>query len=300
VEAIGREPGTRCLLVAHRGELVVERTFAGGGPDEPVNVKSASKSLLSALIGIAMERGELSGVETPVAELLPGAFSGAGADGKRRIELRHLLTMTAGLESTSGAQYGAWVASPDWVAAALARPLIAAPGAEFIYSTGNSHVLGVILARATGRSLREYAQEHLLGPLGMRVTAWDRDPDGHYLGGNNVSLSPRDLLRFGLLYAHGGRQGERQIVPAAWVAESTRPHSEGWPDRYGAYGYLWWVRPQEGAFVAVGYGGQFVYVAPEEQVVIVLVSSLDGKGEEWDRRVLPRLHAIVEELGSGE
>ena len=283
VDGIRRMSGTRLLLVTRGGRLVVEEAW-GAAPDRPVNVKSASKSLLSALVGIALERGDLEGLDQPIAELLPGRASGA----KGAIALRDLLTMSSGLRSVSGEGYGAWVSTSDWTAAALAQPLVGEPGAAFEYSTGDSHLVAAVLAEATGTSVLAYAREHLLEPLGIEIDSWERAPEGVHLGGNQVSLTPLDLARFGQLYLNRGRWGDRQLVPAEWVETSTRVHAEGWPDRYGAYGYLWWIRPEAGAYMAVGYGGQFLYLAPADDLAIVLIATLEGKGEEWDRELLAR------------
>jgi CubicO group peptidase (beta-lactamase class C family) len=280
VDRLYRMPGVQTVLVHHAGELVAVR----GNPERPHNIKSLSKSLLSAAAGIALADGTFDGLDQPVVELLPDAIDWNAAPAKRSIQLRHLLTMTAGLATTSQGHYGAWVAS-NWVRAALERPLVSAPGEEFIYSTGNSHLLSAALARASGLSSRDFLDRHLLAPLGGEIVAWERSPEGVHFGGNNLSLRPIDLVAFGELYLHGGRAGDRQVVPADWVAASTRAHSAGWPDRYGRYGYLWWIRPS-GAFLAVGYGGQLLYIDRARDAVIVVLSSQAGKGADWDRRLL--------------
>ncbi len=286
VEKIAAMPGVRTLLVVAGGELVVEEGFGGADPGEPHNVKSASKSLLSLLTGIAVEEGELRGVDERVAPLLGRDL----ADGKEEIRLRHLLSMTTGLESTSGEGYGAWVSAGDWTAAALGRPLLGPPGEGFRYSTGNSHVLAAVLERATGEDLLTFARRRLLDPLGMGPVTWQESPEGVRFGGNNLTMPPRDLARVGWMLLQGGRWGDRQVVPAAWIERSTRRQSETtpeWRDRYGDYGYLWWLPRDHGeAFMAVGYGGQFLYVAPEAGVAVVMTSTLEGKGAAWDREVL--------------
>lgn len=285
LEQIRDLEGVRSVLVSRRGELVVE--WYAGGDSGPVNIKSASKSVLSALVGIAIERGHLEGVEQTVGELLPGETDGLPQEA-RDLTVHHLLSMTTGLASTSGDHYGAWVSRQNWVRAALERPVQAPPGERFTYSTGNSHVLSAILTRATGRPTREFAREALLEPLGIRIHAWDRSPQGIDFGGNNMAMTPRDLLAFGGLYLAGGRSGGRQVVPEGWVRRSTSRQAEGWPDRYGAYGYLWWLPPghQAGAFMAVGFGGQFLVVLPQSNTVVVVTSTPEAKGAQWDRALL--------------
>lgn len=276
------QSGVRGVLVVRKGEVVAERFRGGLAADDPVNIKSASKSLLSALVGIALERGDLESVDQTLGELLPGRVAGD----KAKITLEDLLTMSSGLETVSGENYGAWVSSGNWVDAALEQPLVDDPGSVFTYSTGDSHLVSAVLTEATGMSTLAYAEKHLLEPLGIDVGSWERDPQGIYLGGNQMSMSSRDLARLGELYLREGRWDGKQLVPASWVETSTRVHAEGWPDRYGNYGYFWWVRPDAGAYMAVGYGGQFLYVAPEDELIVVLVSTIASKGAEWDRRVI--------------
>jgi CubicO group peptidase (beta-lactamase class C family) len=271
------------------GELVVEEAWGGASTRRPANLMSASKSLLSALVGIALEDGTRSGLDATVAELLPRALP-EDAGGKRTISLRHLLTQTSGLASTSGEHYGAWVSTGDWSRAALARPLLEPPGEQFRYSTGNTHLTAAMLAAAAGEDLLAYARRELFDPLGIGAVEWDESPEGVRFGGNGLAMTPRDAARFGLLYLERGRWDGVQVVPDDWVAASTRTQAETpteWAQRYGDYGYLWWV-PQEpgGHFTAVGYGGQFVHVAPQAGVVVVITSTIESKGAEWDRRVL--------------
>ena len=284
VEDIGALEGVQGVLVARHGRLVAERYFRSSAGRRPHNMKSASKSVLSALAGLAVENGVLE-LDQPIAELLPEA---AGLDDprKQKITVRHLLTMTSGLESTSFGNYGSWVASRNWVRAALARPLQAEPGTRFAYSTGGTHLLSATLAAAAGRSTHDFAREHLFGPLGIRHSAWARDRQGIHVGGNNLSVLPRDMLKFGQLYLNRGRWAGEQLLPWQWVDESTRPGLAGPRGRgriYGGYGYLWWLRgPRErGAYIASGYGGQYIYVSPAEDLVVVIISTEVSKGRGW-------------------
>ena len=276
--------GLRGILVARHGRLVVERYFGGSAGHRLHNLKSASKSVLAALAGMAIEQGLLN-LDQPIADLLPEAAD-LDDEGKRKITVRHLLTMTSGLESTSFGNYGSWVSSSNWVRAALARPLQAEPGTRFSYSTGGTHLLSATLFRAAGRSTHDFAREHLFAPLGIRRSAWARDRQGVHMGGNNLSLLPRDMLKFGQLYLNRGRWDGEQLLPWQWVDESTRPGLVGPRGRgriYGGYGYLWWLRGhrERGAYIASGYGGQYIYVAPSEDLVVVVISTEVSKGRGW-------------------
>ena len=264
-------PRMRSLLVSVDGSLRVEEYFNGARPNRAANLKSASKSLISLLVGIAVDRGHV-GVDDTIDRFFPDLVDDPA---KRRITVEDLLTMRSGLETTSNRNYGRWVQSRHWVRHVLTRPLVAEPGTRMIYSTGNTHLLSAIVAKASGMSTHRFAQRYLGEPMGISVPRWTTDPQGVYFGGNEMSMLPRDMLAVGEMYLNCGRVGTTQIVSEDWVhtsivAHATRTRS---PDR--AYGYGWWVRDLAGydAFYAWGYGGQFIYVVPDLRLVTVMTSS---------------------------
>lgn len=278
-------------LIVEQGDVLREEYFRGMGPNRQVNIKSASKSVLSALVGIALEEGYLEGLDQTLPELLPDHFPPQTSPEHRKITLRHLLTMTSGLQTTSFRNYGSWVASRDWVRSAIDRPMVDRPGGRMIYSTGNSHLVSAILTRATGMSTKVFAQRHLFDPLGIGSPAWDRDPQGFYVGGNNMALTPRDLLRIGELYLSGGWWKDRRILPESWIRESWTPQRRSRWNGYG-YGYLWWHRRSGGFDVhfAWGYGGQFLFVVPAADLVVVATSRIgEGSVGRTHRRQIHRL-----------
>ena len=183
------------------------------------NVKSVSKSVISTLVGIAIERRLIPGVRQPIATYFPELARDADPR-KRRITIEDLLTMRSGLISTSFDNYGAWVGSRNWVDYVLRRPMVADPGEDMEYSTGNTHLLSAILTKATKQSTWAFAQQQLGTPLGFTISRWPRDPQGIYFGGNDMLLSPAQMLSIGQLYLNRGRAGSRQLVPAAWVDAS--------------------------------------------------------------------------------
>jgi CubicO group peptidase (beta-lactamase class C family) len=280
------------LLISRNGKLIGERYYRGLTRDRAVNVKSASKSVLSALIGIAIQQGKLQ-LDQPIAELLPQHFGNEQDARKRAITVRHLLTMTAGLESTSFDNYGSWVNSSNWVRDALRRPLVCPTGSCMVYSTGNTHLLSVILTRSTGLSTREFANRYLFGPLGTQIRPWTRDPQGFFLGGNEMQLTPRQLLRFGQLYANDGKVGSKQIIPADWIRQSWGEYATS-PWNGHRYGFLWWTR-RSGNYVvrfAWGYGGQYVFVVPELDLVAVATSGLTAR-RDWGHN--DDIHRLVDD-----
>ena len=264
----------RSLLVSWRGALVVERYYNGARASGTANIKSASKSFISALVGIAIDSGLIEGVRQPIAHYFP-SLNGPKADvRKRAITIEDLLTMRSGLQSTSNRYYGAWVQSGNWVQYALDRPLLAEPGTDMDYSTGSSHLLSAILTKATGKSTWQYAQEVLAKPLGFSLAQWPRDPQGIYFGGNDMLMTPRQMVAFGELYLKKGNVSGRQVVPASWVDASFVPRTRSrWSDQ--TYGYGWWARELAGQDVrfAWGFGGQYIFVVPALDLVVVTTSS---------------------------
>ena len=258
------------LIVMRGAEEVVALAQGGPGLDRVANVKSASKTLLSLLVGIAIDRGVLPGVDAPVLPLLG---RGPAGDARDRLTLGDLLSMRAGLGSTSGPNYGAWVSSRDWVGHALDRPLQGEPGGRFIYSTGTTHLLGVALARAADASLLALARDWLGRPLGIDFAPWVADPQGYYLGGNDMALSPRGLARIGRMALAGGTWGGERVVSRAWLDAAWTPRSRS-PFSGDRYGYGWFLTRLGGheAAYARGYGGQILAVVPEADLAIVITS----------------------------
>jgi CubicO group peptidase (beta-lactamase class C family) len=268
-------PALRTVIVARHGRIEAEHHFRGPSPDTPVNVKSVSKSLLSALVGIAIAEGHLADTAQPVLPYFRRHRQLDDDPRRAAITIGHLLSMQAGLESTSFGRYGRWVASPDWVGYAISRPMVAAPGGARIYSTGNTHLLSAILTDVTGQNTWAYARDRLATPLGISLPRWPTDPHGIYFGGNDMRISPRDLVRFGELYRNEGRLDGEQIVPAEWVRASLVPRA-----RVGgeAYGFGWFISSVNGhrMFYALGYGGQFLFVVPALELTVVVTSDQSG------------------------
>ncbi|UZK67428.1 serine hydrolase domain-containing protein [Sphingomonas sp. M1-B02] len=294
VEAAQRLPRLRSLVVLRDGETLAEHRFNGGPPlDRPVNIKSASKSVLSAMVGIAIQRGVLEGADQPVLSVLRADAPASPDPRLQRLTVGNLLSMQAGLDRTSGPNYGRWVSSPNWVRFALSRPFVDEPGGGMLYSTGSSHLLSAMLTRASGRSTHALAQEWLAGPLGISIPQWPRDPQGVYFGGNDMLMSPRALARFGELYRLGGAIDGRRIVPAAWIEQSWTPRAVS-PWSGGRYGYGWFVGEAAGHPVrfAWGYGGQMVYILPSLKLTVVMTSE---SGAARDGGHIDALHALLAE-----
>ncbi|MDZ4361873.1 serine hydrolase [Brevundimonas sp.] len=267
-------PKLHTIIVARDGVVQAERVYRGPNLDTPVNIKSASKSVLAGITGMAIGRGDLTGPDQTIAPFLSDRFPADPDPRLATLTVGHLLSMQAGLGPTSGANYGAWVSSRDWVRYALARPFEAEPGGRMIYSTGTSHLLSAVLTRASGLSTLALGRETLGAALDITIPSWPTDPQGIYSGGNDMRLSPRALLAFGELYRNDGLHAGSRVLPEGWVETSWRGRGTSrWSGN--PYGYGWWIRRSgdHDVFFAWGYGGQMIFVTPDLNLTVVMTSS---------------------------
>jgi CubicO group peptidase (beta-lactamase class C family) len=310
-------PQVRSVLVVRHGYLVYERYWQGRTASDGNDVQSVTKSVVSALVGIALGEGKLKGLDQPVGELLARHLPADADPRVARVTLEQLLTMTSGLAGDDPSLGGdpqisqRQGASRDWVRHILGRRLATTPGSGFAYSSATSQLLSAVVADATGVSTLALARARLFGPLGIASArapepvfvahpsravveayqrapvAWPTDPQGYQLGFSGLKLPSRELAKFGYLYLNGGRWDGRQVVPAGYVAASTRPHSTPPPGGPGeSYGYQWWVTSQarHPSFLAHGKDGQLVQVVPDLDLVVVITS--DANQHRSDARLL--------------
>lgn len=286
----------RTVVVSLDGREITARGYHGGSPDAATNIKSASKTVISALVGIAIGKGVLEGVDQKIAPLLALDLPDDPDPRLGDVTVGNLLSMQAGLGRTSGPNYGRWVSSRNWVRAALAEPFDGEPGGEMLYSTGSTHLLSAILTRAGGKSTRELARDWL-GPVeGFSIGAWDRDPQGIYVGGNQMAMSARSLVAFGELYRNGGRnRAGEQVLPEEWVTESWRVRTHSVYSGDG-YGYGWFAREIGGQDVryAWGFGGQMLYIVPALGLTVAMTSIADDPSAASGHR--DDLHALLAEI----
>ena len=276
-------PRFRSLLVARHGRLVAEIYFGGADSTTLFDVRSVTKSVVGALTGIALRDGVLPGVAASIAPYLAPPDTLDSADST--VTVRHLLTMTSGYQwnEDTGDDFNQWIAADNHVQYLLDRAHATAPGATFTYNSAAVHTLGVVLQDAATMPLPRYAAP-LFTALGVDTVAWESLDRGTVNGGAGIALRGRDLLKFGQLFLQRGWSGDRSLVPEAWVDEATRPQF-AWRTTVGplsrvTYGMLWWVSDAApAAFYAWGYGGQFVYVVPSRDLVVVATTDWSGPSD---------------------
>lgn len=302
-EAIRRYPdwNIHAVLVERDGRLVYEEYFAGEDDrwgqklgrvtfDRQTrhDLRSVTKSVVAALVGVVLASGAIPSLDRPIVDFFP-EYGDLATPERRRITLRHALTMSAGIQWNEELPYTdprndeiAMTSSGDAIRYVLSRTIVAEPGASWNYNGGLTQLLVAVVQRSTAQPFRDYARTALFAPLGIDDVEWVGDLGGLPAAASGLRLRPRDLAKFGSLYLHGGRWGERQIVPAAWVAESTRWHLavRNPVSAFGTtgYGYQWWLnRLQTGwgtiaAPTAAGNGQQRIYVLPEDRLVVTVLA----------------------------
>jgi len=282
------------LLVFKNGYLIAEDYFHTGFPEQQVNIHSVTKSINSALVGIALEQGCLVSLDQKMMDFFPELANRATDPRKKQITLRQMLQMRAGFPwEESTAELLDLLFSGFRPSNLVDVPLVRAPGLDFEYSNLTSHLLGVIVARACETDLKSFAQEYLFTPLGIEPGFWQTDWEGNYLGFSDIHLSAYDLAKFGLMYLNDGEYNGDQIVPAEWVHDSLQVYSEdAWKYRVGrnwgnnGYGYQWWS-VQSGHYrynLAWGHGGQQIVLIDELDMMIVFLADplhLQHGDEPW-------------------
>ncbi len=269
-QAIRDLPQLHSLQISRGDATLFAEAPRGPGLNRLANIKSCSKSIVALLLGAAIDRGDVASVTASLSDVAPKILPANATPGAGNITLEDLVTLRAGLERTSGANYGAWVNSRNWLADALSRPMEAEPGGRMLYSTGSTHILGAALTEATGQSLLAQARERLGRPLGIEIPPWTRDPQGYYMGGNNMALRPTAMLKIAKLLRDGGVHEGQQVIAQSWIDASTVPHARS-PWSGLAYGYGWFLSPS-GYVLARGYGGQIIAAHPERGLAVAITS----------------------------
>jgi CubicO group peptidase (beta-lactamase class C family) len=299
------------ITVRKNGVNVYERRFNGYSPDTAFHVFSVTKSILSALIGIAVEKGMIQSIDQKVLDFFPDYTPKRGEKTAQRVTMRDMLTMTTPFKYKS-APYTKYFTSEDWVKSAL--DLLGGKGeiGTFRYTPLiGPDILSGILTKATGQSALRFAQENLFSPLGINVpqnvvfqskeeqlsimkdrheSGWVADPQGINTAGWGLFITPEDMAKIGQLYLNRGAWNGRQLVSAKWIGESTTPHSS-WGKLF--YGYLWWIIDEsEHSYAALGDGGNVIYVNPAKDLVVAIASLFQPKAKDRIELIREKIEPI--------
>jgi CubicO group peptidase (beta-lactamase class C family) len=276
-EILEREHNIDSVVIIRNGSMVLDVYIYPWKPSTNHVIHSCTKSIVSVLIGIAIDKGYIDDVQQPVLSLFPERSAENIDAWKEGMTLEDLLTMSSGLDCQDSYLYR-WRglqqmrASSDWVQHMLDLPMTEEPGTRFEYCNGASFLLSAILQEATGMNANEFAEEHLFGPLEITDVVWPGNPAGISIGWGELHMRPHDMAKIGQLYLRGGQWDGQQIVSSAWVEASTHKHIAATLE--DGYGYQWWI-DDEGFFMALGYAGQFIFVIPEKNMVVVFTSDLE-------------------------
>jgi CubicO group peptidase (beta-lactamase class C family) len=259
------------IVIVRHGKLVMEAYRKPYHSQEPHIIYSCTKAFTSALLGIAMQEKYIADIDQKLSNLLP---EGEFGHGMGETTLRHLLTMSSGMDIPEYEE-SEMRQSPNWVKFALSRAIVKKPGSHFNYNDAGAHLVMAAIARATGKDPADYARKKILGPLGITDYYWETDPQGLIEGGDGVHLKPRDMAKMGLLYLQKGCWNGQEIVPKQWVKESTRKQIATPGEMLGThgYGFFWWME-EFGGFSALGYAGQYIFIAPEADLTVAFTCDL--------------------------
>jgi CubicO group peptidase (beta-lactamase class C family) len=260
-------PAIHSLLIVRNGKLVGEAYCRDKNERDMFhNIQSATKSITSVLVGIAIDKGLIETVDQTVYHFIPEYFDNDMR--KREITLRHVLTMQTGLDFDNDVHtvelFNSTGSSLEYV---LHKPLVFSPGTDWYYGDGNPQLVSGVIQQVAGMSEEEFAAENLFAPLGITSYQWEKHADGLTFGAFGLWLTPRDMAKIGKLMVQNGAWNGEQIVSAEWLAESTKVQTP-----YQTYGYYWYPWEAQGAFYAEGHGGQLIYVVPDEQIVVVITA----------------------------
>ncbi|MFT4414332.1 serine hydrolase domain-containing protein [Fredinandcohnia humi] len=248
--------------------------------EKPSKVYSVTKSIVSLLIGKLIELGLLENIHKPIFHYFPEIVNQHDSK-KNEISIFHLLTMTSGLKVVH------FQGSKNWIKTIVEQPLVYTPGSTYQYNSGDSHLLSAIIHRVSGKTTAAFADEHLFGPLGIKKYSWVTDPQGIHGGGFSLFMNTEDMLKVGHLYLNGGRVKSRQIILSDWISQSTESYKVLETKENGSFGYgyqLWTFRSNHEKnpidyFYANGIYGQFIFVVPTLNWVVVVKSQLQSEDQ---------------------
>lgn len=296
--------GLKSLLVAKDGEIVREQYWKSGGPDNPHDVRSVTKSVIAILVGIATDKGYLQSIDQTVGEFIEADTSILSYE-KSKIKILHLLTMSSGFsweELINISEYNKWISSPNQVEYLLKKPLVNQPGKTFVYNSAALHLLSVIISNSTSMTTQNFANKYLFEPIGTEQKYWQTDFQGYYNGGAGLSITPHDMIKIGQLILNRGEYNGKRIVSSEWIDQMISLQiSTNNSQPYGPnYGYCWWIGQNEkGNYTfANGWGGQFIVVVPSLKLIVSATNEWSGvstsnANAQWSRTINLIMESIV-------
>jgi CubicO group peptidase (beta-lactamase class C family) len=280
----GLNSNLRCLIIYKTDHIIREKYFHPGDSLAPHDVRSVTKSVMATLIGIAIDKGIIISENQKIGDYLRNYIISIDST-KANIKIGNLLSMTSGLagdELTDQGEYNIWISAADQLSYTLNKPMINTPGAYFNYNNGTAHLTSAILSQASGMTTIEYANQNLFKPLGIDTPPWEVVKRALNNGASGLSLTPSDMLKIGKLYLNNGVFDGTQIVSKEWITKATTfKISTHNIEPFGPeYGYFWWIgiKNNHKYFFANGYGGQFIVVVPDIELVVVATNNWSGVG----------------------
>jgi len=294
------------VLVLRHGKLVTEAYFYPYRAGTPHTIQSCTTSVMSALVGIAIAEQKIQSVNLPLLSFFPDLSPAGIDDRKRAITLENVLTMTSGLDwsedelniSDPRNPYLQMQQSPNWIQFVLDRPMADVPGESFDFNSGAVHLLSAVLDRTTGMGAQAFAESRLFEPLDFSAVEWTADNLGFPNGAAGLSMIPRDMAKFGQLFLDRGMWEGYRVIPAQWVDESTSEHVPPLLAGGDGYGYQWWILPPLGAYAAIGRGGQYIIVVPDQDLVAVFTAEVGDDFTLIEQKLMKDILRAVRSDGS--
>lgn len=284
------------VIAIHKGNVILEKYFNNHSVNDTFHVASTTKSIISALIGIAIDKGFIKSVDEKILSFFPEYNNSYSNDLLNTITIKNLLTMTVPYDFPDWQEpFDKLCESPDWIQYTLGNISSNSHLGDFKYSSEGAHLLSCILTKATHKSAREFANEYLFEPLGIKtfpdyktdvydfdylfgknLKGWPHDPQGNSTGGWGLNLTLRDMALFGYLFMNNGFYNGKQIVPESWVKQSITPFSDKKVFAENKYGYLWWINHygELNCYSAVGDGGNIISCIPEKELVVAVAAEM--------------------------
>jgi CubicO group peptidase (beta-lactamase class C family) len=267
-------PNFYSLLVIRNNKIAVEEYYNGKDANDLFHLRSITKNISSALVGISLEEGLIESVDSSLINYYPELITGE----KEAITIRNMLNMSSGLDWVEDDEIVAVLNNlvQDPIPYTLSKELVEIPGSTFNYNSLSPHVVTNIISENSGKALRQYAIDKLLGPLGISQFVWPQDPNGEEWGGLGMQLKARDLAKFGQLYLNGGSWEGNQIVPESWVTESSQSQIQTFSETSG-YSYQWYTSTNLDVpiYFGQGFGGQSLILVPNKNLMILAFQKFD-------------------------